>query len=190
MNKPINTVNTRDVDRFCIASRGAAEYHENLLNNYQFLAVRSAIYPGRGTAFGLMYAALGLAEAGEVQNKVKKIFRDDGILDVEGAARTMKEVRAAYFGPEGTDHVDDEGKRDDLLIELNRAIYQFTTPAGANITRDRRQQIIKELGGVLWYLAATCQEMNVTLAEVAEANLNELASRAQRGTLQGDGDNR
>jgi NTP pyrophosphatase (non-canonical NTP hydrolase) len=51
----------------------------NSLNEYQDLASKTAIYPhaGEGTILGLAYTALGLGEAGEVQNKVKKIIRDD-----------------------------------------------------------------------------------------------------------------
>jgi NTP pyrophosphatase (non-canonical NTP hydrolase) len=48
------------------------------LNEYQDLATRTAIYPGRQELDGLLYTALGLAgEAGEFANEVKKILRDD-----------------------------------------------------------------------------------------------------------------
>lgn len=47
-------------------------------DNYQSSASVTAIYPGQGEIEGLMYAALGLAgEAGEVANKVKKVWRDE-----------------------------------------------------------------------------------------------------------------
>jgi NTP pyrophosphatase (non-canonical NTP hydrolase) len=42
---------------------------------YQDLAVGTAIYP---TERAIIYPALGLGEAGEVQNKVKKVYRDKG----------------------------------------------------------------------------------------------------------------
>ena len=44
------------------------------MNKYQNSAVKTAIYPEE---YKIMYPALGLVgEAGEVANKVKKVFRD------------------------------------------------------------------------------------------------------------------
>ncbi len=47
-------------------------------DQYQEAAATTAIYPDRGSVGGLAYIALGLGEAGEIQNKVKKILRDHG----------------------------------------------------------------------------------------------------------------
>jgi NTP pyrophosphatase (non-canonical NTP hydrolase) len=47
-----------------------------------------------------------------------------------------------------------------------------------------------ELGDVLWYLSQLCAELGTTLGEVAEANLEKLASRKQRDRLHGSGDSR
>ena len=49
-------------------------------NDYQAMTNDTAIYPGKGTLDGLMYLGLGLGEAGEVQGKIKKIFRDPNII--------------------------------------------------------------------------------------------------------------
>lgn len=46
-------------------------------DDYQALSADTAIYPGKGNINGLMYVGLGLGEAGEVQGKIKKIWRDD-----------------------------------------------------------------------------------------------------------------
>lgn len=55
---------------------------------------------------------------------------------------------------------------------------------------DERASLIKELGDVLWYVAACCHELDVSMAEVAQANLDKLASRRTRGVLHGSGDDR
>jgi len=47
-----------------------------------------------------------------------------------------------------------------------------------------------ELGDVLWYVAQLASELGLTLDEVATANLEKLASRAERGTIGGSGDRR
>ena len=48
------------------------------MNNYQERAQSTAIYPSIGK-YGLPYVALGLSgEAGEIANKVKKVYRDNG----------------------------------------------------------------------------------------------------------------
>jgi NTP pyrophosphatase (non-canonical NTP hydrolase) len=47
-------------------------------NEYQREAMKTAVYPGRGTMLGLSYVTLGLTgEAGELANQVKKALRDD-----------------------------------------------------------------------------------------------------------------
>ena len=49
-------------------------------NYYQQEAFKTAKYPefGTGSLTALAYTGLGLGEAGEVQGKIKKIFRDCG----------------------------------------------------------------------------------------------------------------
>jgi len=48
------------------------------LDGYQEHAGKTARYPYRGSAGGLIYAVLGLAgEAGELANKLKKVLRGD-----------------------------------------------------------------------------------------------------------------
>lgn len=53
-----------------------------------------------------------------------------------------------------------------------------------------REEITKELGDVLWYIAQICAELKIKMDDVAELNIAKLASRKKRGVLHGDGDNR
>lgn len=48
----------------------------------------------------------------------------------------------------------------------------------------------KELGDVLWVVAAICSLRGWTLQGLAEGNINKLADRKNRGVLNGSGDNR
>jgi NTP pyrophosphatase (non-canonical NTP hydrolase) len=52
------------------------------------------------------------------------------------------------------------------------------------------QLAVKELGDVLWQLTRAATELNVSLNDVAEMNINKLTKRLKDGTLQGSGDNR
>ena len=58
------------------------------------------------------------------------------------------------------------------------------------IEEEKRQEIKKELGDVLWYVAQIATELNLSLDEIADFNLEKLASRKKRNKLHGSGDNR
>ena len=53
-----------------------------------------------------------------------------------------------------------------------------------------QEELKKEAGDMLWQLAGLCHVMGWDLEDVAEGNLDKLASRKQRGVIDGDGDNR
>mgnify|MGYP002681394220 CR=1 FL=1 len=103
---------------------------------YSKQAIGTAVYPA---TMRVIYPTLGLTgEAGEVAEKVKKLYRDqNGVLNAEVV-----------------------------------------------------QNIKLELGDVLWYINAMCRDLGLTLEEVAQANIEKLSSRAQRGQIHGNGDKR
>lgn len=122
---------------------GHRPIHEDAMQTYQRLATHTAIYPGQGTALGLVYVALKMnGEAGEFAEHVGKAMRDDGLME-HGVPDTARHLA-----------------------------------------------LVKEIGDVLWYLSAACNELGITLTEAAETNLLKLYDRKQRNTLQGSGDNR
>jgi NTP pyrophosphatase (non-canonical NTP hydrolase) len=55
---------------------------------------------------------------------------------------------------------------------------------------DDKKEIAKELGDVLWYIVTISHLLGYTLEEVAQMNIDKLASRKQRGKISGSGDNR
>ena len=58
------------------------------------------------------------------------------------------------------------------------------------VTMQDRVGIGKELGDVLWYLNALCQELGLSLEIIAKGNIAKLADRAKRNVIGGSGDNR
>lgn len=101
-------------------------------NDYQDQARSFAMYPKEVEQ---AYLTLGLAgEAGEIANKMKKVYRD-----------------------------------------------------GREISREDMKS---ELGDVLWYVAGLAGAYGLPLSEVAESNIEKLQSRADRGRIQGEGDDR
>ena len=61
----------------------------------------------------------------------------------------------------------------------------------AGVISDADREALKyELGDVLWYLAQICTELDLTLEDVASANLTKLYDRLERNTIAGEGDNR
>ncbi len=52
------------------------------------------------------------------------------------------------------------------------------------------ESIKKELGDVMWQVAAVAKDHGFTLSEICTHNLEKLASRQQRNVIQGSGDTR
>ena len=50
--------------------------------------------------------------------------------------------------------------------------------------------VAMELGDTLWYIAVLANELDANLDLVAAANVDQLAARAEAGTIKGTGDNR
>lgn len=50
--------------------------------------------------------------------------------------------------------------------------------------------LAKELGDVLWHIAVISDYFDIPLEDIGAKNIEKLASRLERGTLAGSGDNR
>jgi NTP pyrophosphatase (non-canonical NTP hydrolase) len=111
------------------------EHHEPIqFDDYQYQATKTDKYPEKAR---LYCHALGLcSEAGEVADKIKKLYRDD--------------VEPHVF----------------------------------------REQLRKELGDVLWYVAMLAEDLMLTLSSIAESNLDKLSDRHRRNQIHGSGDDR
>lgn len=74
--------------------------------------------------------------------------------------------------------------------EVANQVKKILRDDGFILTDARRIKIRKEIGGVMWYVAALCTEIGLNFGDVCRENIEILTSRQERGTLKGDGDNR
>lgn len=57
-------------------------------------------------------------------------------------------------------------------------------------TDESKLEIQKELGDVLWYVSQLCEQLGLSMDEVARTNRAKLDDRKARGVLKSGGDNR
>jgi NTP pyrophosphatase (non-canonical NTP hydrolase) len=74
--------------------------------------------------------------------------------------------------------------------ELVEKVKKLFRDSQGIVTEKFRQQIIKEMGDILWYMARLCSWFNISLEEVARENCIKLNSRLERNKIHGEGDNR
>ncbi len=74
--------------------------------------------------------------------------------------------------------------------EVSEKIKKVIRDHGGIVKDEHREEIKKELGDVLWYVAQISTELDISMHDVAVANLDKLMSRKERGTIKGSGDNR
>ena len=74
--------------------------------------------------------------------------------------------------------------------EIANKVKKILRDNAGEIQEDVRQNLIDELGDVLWYIAALSTDLKTDLSEVANKNIEKLNSRKNRGVIGGSGDNR
>ena len=74
--------------------------------------------------------------------------------------------------------------------ELANKVKKIFRDKGGKIDEETKEALKLELGDILWYVAEIATVLNIPLEDVANANLQKLASRDKRGMIGGSGDNR
>lgn len=74
--------------------------------------------------------------------------------------------------------------------EVSEKIGKIIRDKKGRMDKADKEDLKKEIGDVLWYVANLAADLDFTLEEVAIANIDKLADRQVRGKLQGSGDNR
>lgn len=74
--------------------------------------------------------------------------------------------------------------------EVAEKVKKVIRDEGGVFTEEKKVELAKELGDVLWYIANIASDIDMDLNLIATMNLDKLASRAERNQLTGSGDNR
>jgi NTP pyrophosphatase (non-canonical NTP hydrolase) len=74
--------------------------------------------------------------------------------------------------------------------EIQGKVKKIIRDNNGDITGEIEEDLMYELGDLLWYVAETASQLDLTLEEVAQRNIQKLKFRKAVGTLQGSGDNR
>jgi len=74
--------------------------------------------------------------------------------------------------------------------EVAEKIKKVIRDGNGIVSEEKKEEITKELGDVLWYVANLSKELGISLETVVERNIEKLKSRQDRNQLQGSGDNR
>ena len=73
------------------------------------------------------------------------------------------------------------------IAEKMKKVIRDKNSDFANIDVD---DLKKELGDVLWHISAIGNYFEIPLEDIAQTNIDKLASRQKRGVIGGSGDNR
>jgi NTP pyrophosphatase (non-canonical NTP hydrolase) len=74
--------------------------------------------------------------------------------------------------------------------EVAEKIKKVLRDGNGVVSEEKKEEIIKELGDVMWYVANLSTELKISLEDVVSKNIEKLQSRQQRNELHGSGDNR
>lgn len=74
--------------------------------------------------------------------------------------------------------------------EVADKVKKILRDNNSEFTPEKKAEIAKEIGDVLWYCATLANDLGYTLQQIAEMNYEKLRSRQLRGKLGGSGDNR
>ena len=74
--------------------------------------------------------------------------------------------------------------------EVAEKIKKVMRDHGGKFSNDKKIELGKELGDVLWYIGALATELGLDMGDIAQNNIDKLFSRKDRGKIKGSGDNR
>jgi len=82
------------------------------------------------------------------------------------------------------------GETGEVVEKVKKLMRNDGAMSVSSIPEEKRQELSQEMGDILWYLAQLAAELGVSLDDIAEANIEKLTSRKERGVLKSEGDDR
>lgn len=74
--------------------------------------------------------------------------------------------------------------------EVADKVKKIIRDKNGKISEEDKQDLSKELGDVLWYLATSARYLGLDLENIAQDNIAKLDDRKARNQISGSGDNR
>jgi NTP pyrophosphatase (non-canonical NTP hydrolase) len=74
--------------------------------------------------------------------------------------------------------------------EIAEKAKKIVRDQGSDFSKWDREDIVKELGDVMWHVAMLADYFDIPLDEVGEKNIAKLADRQKRNMIAGSGDDR
>lgn len=149
-------------------------------DDYQKFTDVTVSYP-EDSAIG--YTAMGIVgEAGEYAEKILQLT--DQVSEVQDDEKeAFEELREVLM------QAIDVGQRAEILKKKLRA-RKARIPNIIIWSSDQRDNLQKELGDILFYIARAICALRMKFSHIADNNVSKLISRLKRGVIEGDGDNR
>lgn len=82
------------------------------------------------------------------------------------------------------------GETGEVAEKVKKLLRDEEAVSVQDISPEKKAELEKEIGDVLWYMAQLATELDLSLNVIAEKNLKKIFSRRDRKVLHGEGDNR
>lgn len=74
--------------------------------------------------------------------------------------------------------------------EVANEVKKIIRDDEGEVTKERKEKLVLEMGDVLWYMSALAEELEVDLSYIAARNIMKLEDRKARNALKGEGGER
>ena len=114
-------------------------------------------------------------------NKYKKVSDLDMYQQVAKTTAIYPREQAIIYPTLGL-----TGEAGEVANKVKKIIRDGTNKNDEGLVQD----LSAEIGDCLWYIAVLADDFNIKLSDIASANIEKLANRQKKGTIQGSGDTR